>query len=248
MTRLAREQGIVTPYTAYLIMEDEQKRGVPLAMQSFREMEKDRTVLKAAAGRYDSAADEARNMDARAGDKAVANARDLDMLRQQINEQQAAQGQRDLNKQGYPAAVTGALSEVAAAAPSDDPGGGRIDPRLGLGDAGPRASFGARGAGGATTMPAGEHAQQNYGYRAAQNYGQQGRVVNGRAFYQNGNTWTDSTAQAAKGRNQQLAQKSIQFGSDEYFVLLKNHPEASQWLALGNESTSFSTIRSISIR
>ena len=73
--------------------------------------------------------------------------------------------------------------------------------------------------------------QPNYGYRVAQNYAQQARVLNGRAFYQNGNTWTDATAQTRKG----LKEKQIAFNSDEYFELLKKHPEAAQWLSLGNE-------------
>ena len=36
------------------------------------------------------------------------------------------------------------------------------------------------------------------GYRSNSNYAQQARVVKGRAFYQNGNTWTDSTASTKK--------------------------------------------------
>jgi len=69
------------------------------------------------------------------------------------------------------------------------------------------------------------------GYRASQtrNYAQQVRIVKGRAFYQNGNIWTDSTAQSARG----LRNKSVRFASAEYFDLLKKHPDAAQWLALG---------------
>lgn len=36
VVRLARAHGVVTPYTAYLIVEDEQQRGVPLARQSLQ--------------------------------------------------------------------------------------------------------------------------------------------------------------------------------------------------------------------
>jgi hypothetical protein len=68
------------------------------------------------------------------------------------------------------------------------------------------------------------------GYRATQNYTQQVRVVNGRAFYQNGDNWSDSTQQAKKD----LKAKSVRFNSDEYFALLRDHPSAAQWLALGN--------------
>jgi Ca-activated chloride channel family protein len=38
VTELARKYGIVTPYTAYLIMEDEQRRDVPVPMQSLRHL------------------------------------------------------------------------------------------------------------------------------------------------------------------------------------------------------------------
>ena len=34
VVKLARRWGIVTPYTSYLIIEDEENRGVPLARQS----------------------------------------------------------------------------------------------------------------------------------------------------------------------------------------------------------------------
>src|SRR5213075_793 len=69
------------------------------------------------------------------------------------------------------------------------------------------------------------------GYRFAQNYAQQARVVNGRAFYQNGKTWSDSTAQ----QNKSLKQKQVKFNSDEYFELVRNNRSAAQWLSLGSD-------------
>jgi len=71
------------------------------------------------------------------------------------------------------------------------------------------------------------------GYRASQgqNYAQAVRVVNGRAFYQNGTVWTDSTAQGQKN----LAQKKIVFGSDEYFKLIARNPGVASWLSLGSD-------------
>src|SRR5712672_1225714 len=41
VTELARKYSIVTPYTAFLIMEDEQRRDVPVPMQSLRRMQED---------------------------------------------------------------------------------------------------------------------------------------------------------------------------------------------------------------
>ena len=74
-------------------------------------------------------------------------------------------------------------------------------------------------------------AQPSEGYYAKDSYAQQVKVVNGRAFYQNGVTWTDATAQSKKD----LKNKQLTFNSDEYFALLAQHPDAAEWLALGNE-------------
>src|SRR5256885_4119574 len=52
VVRLAREHGIVTPYTAYLILEDERHRGVPLALQNFREFGEDRFAMSSAGDQY----------------------------------------------------------------------------------------------------------------------------------------------------------------------------------------------------
>ena len=54
----------------------------------------------------------------------------------------------------------------------------------------------------------------------------------GKAFYQNGTTWTDAAAQE---KNEKLKKRDVKFNSDEYFALLKEHPDAAAWLALGNE-------------
>jgi Ca-activated chloride channel homolog len=58
---------------------------------------------------------------------------------------------------------------------------------------------------------------------------QQVKSISGRAVYQQDNFWIDSELQNQKAKNQ----KRIQFNSDEYFNLLKDKPETSQFLALG---------------
>jgi Ca-activated chloride channel family protein len=68
ITSLARDFGIITPYTAYLIMEDEAKRDVPMTQRSFKEMERSelpRAVGKAALDSYKDSVE---------GDAAVASA------------------------------------------------------------------------------------------------------------------------------------------------------------------------------
>jgi Ca-activated chloride channel family protein len=179
--RLARDHGIVTPYTAYLIMEDERSRGVPLSSQNFRELQTDSAAASRAKSFYDSAKYDAKDVQLRSGGQAVENAQSLATLKESINEQAAAPS--SLAKRAY-----GGLSA----------------------------------AGGPTTQP--------FGYRYAQNYAQQARVVAGRAFYQNADTWTDSTIQS----NTNAKHVEVKFDSDEYYALLKKFPQAGQWMSLGN--------------
>jgi Ca-activated chloride channel family protein len=176
---LAREFGIVTPYTAYLILEDEAGRGVPAPLRTFQELEDDGAARDAAKSAMESVRREAKSEESRSGRIAVDNSIAVQDLRTSTTLGQAARPE--------------GLAKLLPSSPV------------------------AEGAG---------------GYKAAQtrNYAQQVRVVNGRAFYQNGTTWTDSTAQSKRG----LANRVVRFGSEEYFQLVKKNPQAAQWLALGD--------------
>ena len=90
-----------------------------------------------------------------------------------------------------------------------------------------KAAGGAAGPNAPLTTP---QPAENYGYKVAQNYSQQVRVLNGRAFYQNGDVWSDSTIQS----KQNAKRIEIKFNSDEYFALLKKYPHLAQWMALGS--------------
>lgn len=90
VTRLAREHGIVTPYTVYLIMEDERRREVPIAMRNFRGIEADGTARAAVEERYLWAAGEAKDHARRSGAGAVASARDIGALKANENLADAA--------------------------------------------------------------------------------------------------------------------------------------------------------------
>jgi Ca-activated chloride channel family protein len=52
-TELARRYAIVTPYTAYLIVEDEARRNLPLTTQSLPELQQDTAARRTAAQTYD---------------------------------------------------------------------------------------------------------------------------------------------------------------------------------------------------
>jgi Ca-activated chloride channel family protein len=69
VTELARKYGIVTPYTAYLISEDESRREVPVPMQSFPRLRHDADALQEGAATWNDFQRE------RGGEKAVAGAR-----------------------------------------------------------------------------------------------------------------------------------------------------------------------------
>ena len=69
VSELARKYSIVTPYTAYLILEDETQRNVPARLRSLQGFDGDGGARREAAQAWDSFKEE------RAGDRAVAGAR-----------------------------------------------------------------------------------------------------------------------------------------------------------------------------
>lgn len=169
VTDLARRYGIVTPYTAYLIVEDEAQRAVPLAQRSLQEFDLDKSAQSQVS---DAWKDFKMKKD---GADAVANARSGNLLK--YAEQPAL-------------TVNSAAKETLAGAVATAPTAKAESARL-------------------------------------TRYTQQAKYVNGRAFFHNGKQWVDAQTQSLTKR------AHVQFGSDEYYDLLKKHPEAAQWLALG---------------
>ncbi len=92
VTRLARSFGIITPYTAYLVVEDEARRNVPAGLRSFQDLEKDQGALDRAGAGFDSIRKEAASESDRAGAPAVANSMALEDLKSSTNLQAASQG------------------------------------------------------------------------------------------------------------------------------------------------------------
>ncbi|MDQ3199959.1 MAG: VIT and VWA domain-containing protein [Verrucomicrobiota bacterium] len=169
-TDLARKYGIVTPYTAYLIVEDEARRDVPTASRSLRQMSADAPVLDGVAKAWSGFKDKKEGADA------VANARSQNLFK---------------------------YAEQAGASIS----AGAAESSRGLGLTGAPAA-----------PPEAKRITQ---------YTQQSKFVSGRNFFQNGKQWVDSNAQNTSKRER------VQFNSDAYFALLRKHPEAAPWMALG---------------
>lgn len=108
-TELARKYGIVTPYTAYLIVEDEDRRRVPMADRSMQSMSGDAAIRAEVAKAWTGFKDK------KEGEDGVANARSQNAFK---------------FAQQAPASITSGASEslrgFAAAAPAGTPATARL--------------------------------------------------------------------------------------------------------------------------
>ena len=203
VTELARKYSIVTPYTAWLITEDEAKRGVAMERRLLPQLRADREANEQAAASYDSF------KKLKAGDVAVGGAQ-LAYELKSANQSGASQAAANQS-------VARSYSGVAPASPvvsSPTPAAGRASATMSL----------ARKSGMASEL----RAEANAASRVAQ-YAQQNQFVGGKSFYQNGAQWVDAEAQQLKDAKA----VKLQFGSADYFALLGKEPRAAQWLALG---------------
>jgi Ca-activated chloride channel family protein len=165
---LARRHGIVTPYTAYLIVEDEARRSVPLPAQTMAPAVREESFRRDAGRHFEKA------MKDKSGGAAVDGAVGLSALKK--------------------------ADQVRPASPAPS----------------------ATAASGAEAV----EAQRVASVVQAQ----QQRFAGGRVFYQQGAVWVDARL---LGRSDAPRRTPVRFGSGEYFELLRRHPEAAPWLALG---------------
>ncbi len=239
VVELARKWGVVTPYTAMLIIEDEKNRHVPIAAQTLREMAEDRGAVAASKGGMDSVTrrDES-------GRSAVANSVNADAYKStsSMEGQQKAAEQSDARLRfaeegGAGGGRGGSLAKAQSPATTPSPTlpaastpgalamGGNKGKELNLGTYNQNGWQNASG-----------KADKDAGYRVVTNYAQQSRVINNRAFYLNGSQWTDARLQNQNA--EQLAKRiQIAFNSDAYFDLLKKFPDSAQYLSLGHNVT-----------
>ena len=131
VTTLARKYGIVTPYTAFLIIEDEKRRGVPIAARTLRNFETDREVLAQARAQFHAFKKD------KSGDQAIGGARAAKALKEAKNALEAyrrSNAEAGQSLGGY-SGGSGQLSTPASAAP----GGFIIPGRKGASGAAGRA-------------------------------------------------------------------------------------------------------------
>ncbi len=205
VTELARHYGIVTPYTAYLIIEDESHRNVPLSMQSLPQLNSDAAAKAAVVQNWSSFKDR------RGGEQALADSRYGSALRYAASPDVAnATGQIE----GARALGLSTLSASAAAPASPAMAGG---------------AGGARRSAFQNNLGASSGAEFDSRARAAQ-YTQQTRFVGGRNFFQNDQQqWIDPSVQNLSNAKR----VRVQFNSPEYFDLATKEPQARAWLSLG---------------
>ena len=191
-TDLARQFGLVTPYTAYLIMEDESGRHVAGKDRVMQDFANDAGAQQAAGGAYDSFKNQT---DGSAG-VAIARLQGRMKSSMQVDSDLMAGNVEASTAMNVP---TSTITAAPAAASMPGTSFNTVQPPSG--DAGTRVV----------------------------QYTQRAKYVAGRAFFQNGNQWIDNNVSKQNGG----ASVRIKFGSDEYFALLDQHPEARAWLALG---------------
>lgn len=189
-TELARKYGIVTPYTAYLILEDEGRRNVASNVRLMRSFEQDTAAKSEAAQAWQGF------QSGRSGEAAVADAQ-------------------------YGMALKSANAPSAAASG----GAAAFSRRYGLASGGATPVPGIQGR---EPQPALSTTAQSTAARVVQ-YSQQSRFITGKTFFQGEKGWIDSAVQKLASPNR----VRIQFGSPEYFDLIRTHPETAPWLALG---------------
>ena len=112
VTDLARKYGIVTPYTAYLIVEDESRRNVPLSMQTLPALNEDKDAHEVAKQNWSFFKLES------SGEKALAGARYGNSLKMANGSFAATAAAADAN---LSVGVTGPVPPASVSAPAAEP-------------------------------------------------------------------------------------------------------------------------------
>jgi len=207
VTELARKYNIVTPYTAYLILEDERHRDVAQQFRTFRpqnsvnDIGMDSSSLRA---HYNTLARD------QSGGTAIAGARAAESLKRAQSSSAAIANSREEALKGFSYNARVAPPAAAPEPPRSFSVGGGV---VGRGST-------------AVTAPAPNYREFK---KESEQYAQQSRFVGGHTFYRNQDQWVDSEIQ----KKPNAKRVRVQFASAEYFDLLKKNPQAATWLSLG---------------
>ena len=212
VVKLARAHGIVTPYTSYLIVEDEERRGIPAERRSFSSVSRNRAMREQLADEFGAFSKSKSGIDALVG---ASSARSLKSA-----EKGLSLDSTDLNLaftgQAYANAAPGAAAPPALSAPSP----------VAKPDTGKFRQNG-RPANIVPAEPIAEAKEESDGRDIKKQ--PSAKNIAGKTFYMNNGIWVDSEAQQLKDTKP----TKIKFGSEEYFDLLKANEKAQQWLSVG---------------
>ena len=214
ITQLARQYGIVTPYTAYLIVEDERRQRIDLTQSLLPRLGGSPEARRQITRYYSTLAGRD------SGRGAVAGAQSTLALKQAGSADAAT---ARANRLIAPA--------VTAPAPAPAPKPKRSPAKR------PSTSFRipptpvAAPAAPITSTPMAQTATRPT--RARAEYTTENTHVAGKTFYRNAEKWMDSEVQALTKKG--VKPTIIRFASSEYFELLHKHPIAAKWLAVGKQ-------------
>ncbi|MEO6789288.1 MAG: hypothetical protein ABI318_24450, partial [Chthoniobacteraceae bacterium] len=200
---LARRYAIVTPYTSYLIVEDEARRGVPVASRSLQMLDRDAEAQSFYRKSWGDISGKKDGYDGALAGRANESLKNAQTVAPAL--ERAKQENFGGVIAGNAPASEGAAGGMAASKPTSGYARGKM------------------GSGLALPGKAREVAQR------LDDAEQQTRWVAGKTFTQNGANWTDTSVQSQTNAKR----NRVQFASKEYFDLLASKPESAQWLALG---------------
>src|SRR5205823_1708658 len=200
--------GIVTPYTAYLIVEDESRRNIPGRLRSLQTLNEDSEARHEAEANWQGFKGE------RVGESAALSSRyGLTLKSADASApalaNSAVQAQQALRVPQASASAIGRSQSQGVA------GGYEADTAF-------RKRYGLSGG-----VPAQSASAADSKARLVQ-YAQQSQFVAGKNFFLNGKEWIDSEIQ----KKPNAKRLRIAFGSVEYFELTAKYPNVVSWLAL----------------
>jgi len=170
VVQLARAHGIVTPYTSYLIVEDEERRNIPSTRRSLSSVSRDRQAREQLAQNFQSFSKSKSGFDALVG---ASSARSLKDAEKSIASESLGVDSLEIDL-GLGGGTTAAAPVLTTPSPIAKPRPGKVQP--------PRSPIGAEKKEGSPAVPAEPIA----------------RNIAGKTFYRNDDIWVDSEAQQLK--------------------------------------------------
>ncbi|HAV64368.1 MAG TPA: trypsin [Verrucomicrobiales bacterium] len=203
VTHLARQHGIVTPYTAWLIVEDEERRGVRRDLQTLRLTPESRSAIEYSRESILALGLEQTGVSSTLSSRFGGRARRAERAQAaQAPVDAAASDEVFMQRYGLSPAPTTSFQRGSSRQPG--------------------AVSGPAGGGGGGTAPV-------QGVMTPSQLAAQSRVVGGKTFYLSETGWLDTEVQ----RHPDARRIKLEFGSPQYFALVKRNPAIAEWLTVG---------------